>query len=192
MVKGFGKILSNTFLYEVENLELAPGHIRSFRRDGRYLTRCGRWSKGYKDTEGYYMMCRNVSVHRNIALCFVHNPCPGLFMIIDHIDGDPGNNDYTNLRWVDYQLNAMWRHDVEARYRKMFKRVGGKTVVYWAWVARTRFEGVEVTRQFRTQDEANAYLTTFRLSEFKRIYARKVNEYEAAKKRRLGYFYEQE
>ena len=191
MAKGFEKIKSNSFLYDKELMGVAPGQKRWFRRDGTYLTKYGRWTRGSLSATLYYTLYNNlVRVHRIIAFCFVFNPCPGLFDIVDHIDGDTKNNHYTNLRWVDQQLNAMWRHTVEPRYVKVQRKSPhGKMYIYWKWLARTRFEGVEVAKMFNSKKKANAYLKAFRLSEFKRIYQRKVTEYEAEEKRRTGYFY---
>ena len=46
-------------------------------------------------------------IHRLVAEAFVENPRPDLFNRVDHIDHNPHNNAFTNLRWVDGDLNKV-------------------------------------------------------------------------------------
>jgi len=46
-------------------------------------------------------------VSRLVATAFVINPRPDIFDMVDHIDGNTTNNHWTNLRWVNHQLNCM-------------------------------------------------------------------------------------
>jgi len=46
---------------------------------------------------------RNALVHRIVALAFLDNP--GKLPVVDHIDGDPSNNNVGNLRWATYDTN---------------------------------------------------------------------------------------
>lgn len=43
---------------------------------------------------------RNVSVHRLVALAFVHNDDPNLKTQVNHINEDKHDNDASNLEWV--------------------------------------------------------------------------------------------
>lgn len=47
---------------------------------------------------------KSLMVHRLVAEAFVPNP--ENLNIVDHIDGNKMNNDYSNLRWVDNKTNA--------------------------------------------------------------------------------------
>jgi hypothetical protein len=43
---------------------------------------------------------RHKYVHRLVAQAFVPNPDPQTLVYVHHIDGNPVNNHWTNLRWV--------------------------------------------------------------------------------------------
>ena len=178
--------------YKIKELKLfltaKPYYIRN---DGCFaITPDGPWQRGSPDKNGY-MRIRGCFkkrflqfyVHRAVGLCFVFNPCTGYFCIIDHIDGNVANNHHSNLRWVDTQLNGMWRHNVKPRYVKVVYKKCGKTQVFWKWEARTSFEGKDIKKYFATEKEANEYLTAFRSSEFTRIYNRKIKENNEEKTR---------
>lgn len=49
----------------------------------------------------------NLRVWREVALAFVPNPKN--YNVVDHIDRNPANCHYTNLRWVSPSLNALNR-----------------------------------------------------------------------------------
>ena len=62
--------------------------------------------------QGYLGMHRGVEgrkfvllLHRVVADACVPNPRPDIFDVVDHIDGNPLNNDPRNLRWVNSHLN---------------------------------------------------------------------------------------
>lgn len=44
-------------------------------------------------------------LHRLVAFAFVENDAPEIRDVVDHIDRDKMNNDYTNLRWVTHKEN---------------------------------------------------------------------------------------
>lgn len=56
----------------------------------------------YKDKKGYYRVC-GFNVHRMVAELFIPNPDNKPY--IDHIDGNPHNNNYNNLHWVTQKEN---------------------------------------------------------------------------------------
>lgn len=47
---------------------------------------------------------KSMAVHRLIAFAYIPNP--DNYPIINHIDGDPGNNSVENLEWCDHSHNA--------------------------------------------------------------------------------------
>lgn len=48
---------------------------------------------------------KSFMIHRLVALMFCDNP--NNYEIVDHIDRNKYNNDYTNLRWIDNSTNAL-------------------------------------------------------------------------------------
>ena len=46
-----------------------------------------------------------VSVHRMLALAWIHNPDPSTKNQVNHIDGNPQNNNLSNLEWCDNSEN---------------------------------------------------------------------------------------
>jgi len=60
-------------------------------------------NRGYKQIQ----LCnKHYLIHRLVAIVHVPNPCPESYNIIDHIDGNQHNNEYTNLRWVNQSMNS--------------------------------------------------------------------------------------
>ena len=77
------------------------------RDDGTYrFPGKERIYKGGTNKRGYVSCVFSKTIHRLVANAFVKNPRPDIFDMVDHIDGNPSNNHYTNLRWVDSELNA--------------------------------------------------------------------------------------
>jgi len=106
-------------LYDVSN----HGRIRSYDRIVRTKDRCGSWTtrkmngkilstppnnqgKGYP----YCNLVKNgkrvsVTVHRLVALTYVPNPDDK--PEVNHKDGNPRNNHFSNLEWVTHKENMV-------------------------------------------------------------------------------------
>ena len=72
---------------------------------------------------GYYIvdtfrgsLTETLPVHRAVALAWVENPDPEQFYMVNHKDGDPLNNWWTNLEWTDHSGNNY--HAVNSGLRK--------------------------------------------------------------------------
>ena len=67
------------------------------------------YGKGQKTAEGYYSIAINehtrLKVHRGVMLAFSPIDCPESF-VVDHINGQRGDNRLENLRWVWQSENA--------------------------------------------------------------------------------------
>ncbi len=50
-------------------------------------------------------LTETLPVHRAVALAWVDNPDPEQFVMVNHKDGDPLNNHYSNLEWTDASGN---------------------------------------------------------------------------------------
>ena len=108
-------------LYEVSDW----GNVRSLDRmvktkGGSTRLVKGRVLKQYVDRDGYRRVGLHyddkqciAGVHRLVAEAFINNP--DNLPVIDHIDGDRGNNMVFNLRWFTVSLNNSTE---QARHKK--------------------------------------------------------------------------
>ena len=62
---------------------------------------------------------KTIKIHRAVAEAFVQNPFN--FKVVNHIDGNKSNNDFSNLEWCTYSHNS--RHAVDHGLIKSSKRV---------------------------------------------------------------------
>ncbi|MDD4930591.1 MAG: HNH endonuclease [Candidatus Colwellbacteria bacterium] len=53
---------------------------------------------------------KNIQIHVCVAKYFVENADPKKYKVVDHIDNNKLNNDYTNLRWIDQSGNMINHH----------------------------------------------------------------------------------
>ena len=140
-----------------------------------YIQKLKPTSKGYQ-TIWHNGMCFHS--HRLIALAFVHNPIPTVFVEVDHIDCDPSNNKPSNLRWLTHQLNGMNRKNAVNAYKhKVFKN--GK-YRFSCWQSKVTVQGVShIVGHYKTKEEASRNGKEFKQKAFDRIYQEHI---DAAKK----------
>lgn len=112
-------------LYQVSNL----GRVKSLRAHNKWGIERESILIPAVEKKGYKRFCLNkngkgktVKLHRIIAQAFIPNPdnkpC------VDHIDGNPSNNNVSNLRWVTYWKN---KHNPATR-RRVVKAVAQYTI----------------------------------------------------------------
>lgn len=94
-----------------DNLYITNSGVAYRVKDGKHkVLRGSIHPQGYvyvggKTTEGKKITAK---VHRLVATIFVPKPDPS-YTQVDHIDGDPSNNHYTNLRWCTNQMNQQYK-----------------------------------------------------------------------------------
>ena len=141
---------------------------------GHYVSSCGKYvrntryeniTKVYGKNPIYtYLQSDGIRIHRLVAAAWVHNPFPGRFNTVDHIDGSTQNNNCNNLRWVSKRLNCIHRN--RKRYYEKVRTRMGKTY----YVSKIRSNGV-VTKQFSlTQGEAELKNRSLINDMFRKIY----------------------
>lgn len=121
-----------------ENWKEIPNH------DGFYVSNDGQVCSFKKTYNKYALMTpclnsrvgryyvkigdKNLSVHRLVALCFVDGKTEEK-NTVNHKDGDPLNNHYTNLEWVSQSENNKHAYDVlnrkknKAYSKRKFKKL---------------------------------------------------------------------
>ncbi|WP_312085165.1 NUMOD4 domain-containing protein [Exiguobacterium sp.] len=98
---------------------------------------------GYKRVSLYKdKTCRTWLVHRLVAITFIDNP--NHFDIINHIDGNPGNNSIENLEWCDS------KHNVNHAFNNGLMTSNKKTIL------KNIYTGEELA--FRSQAAADRFL----------------------------------
>lgn len=120
-------------LYQVSNL----GRVKSL---SRYVNGRKPLVKPLKErilkfwnNRGYLCvrLCPNpkvrkcIGIHRLVAFAFIPNPND--YPEIDHIDGNPSNNNVENLRWVTHRQNEL---NPITRERISNSRIGEKNPIY--------------------------------------------------------------
>lgn len=94
----------NTDFKVIPNFEDYEINLKGIVRD-RYTKKEFR---PHIDHKGYFYIQlpdKRVMVHRLLAFAFISNPNPEKNTIINHIDGNPSNNNLDNLEWCDYRHN---------------------------------------------------------------------------------------
>ena len=83
------------------------GNVYTFRSD--------MYRKPWKNARGYYQLSirdndnnmRTFNIHTLMGMTWVPKPDSDEKLVMDHIDRNKLNNEYTNLRWVNYSTNVL-------------------------------------------------------------------------------------
>ena len=112
-------------------------------------------------------------VHILVGHAWVHNPCPGVFKVIDHIDRVCQNNDASNLRWITQQLNCL-NQTLKKGWEKIVKKNGAvfyKTVI--------SVDGKRHVTYCRSKEVAIETSKRRQREFFDSIYQKHVNDFES-------------
>ena len=101
----------------------------------------------YKDGKS-----KDVRVHRLVAKHYCINEKPEEYKIIDHIDRNPLNNHYTNLRWCNNSVNMKNRGDYKSKTGYFNIYVSGE--LYQVCIKRNK---IRYQKYFKTIEEAIKY-----------------------------------
>ena len=118
-----------------------------------------------KDGYKRVLLCKNGDserfyIHQLVAIHYIPNPenkaC------VDHIDGNPSNNNVKNLRWVTKQEN-----ENAFRKKRTDNTSGIKNISYFKrdnkWDYRKQIFGKLIQRSFKTKNEAIWFKFTYEL-----------------------------
>ena len=89
-------------------------------------------------------------LHRLLAQHYIPNP--NNYDEVDHIDGNPLNNDLSNLRWCDRSINNMNRR-VFKNNKSGFKNISQRETGSW----RVFYKKYKINKCFKTKKEALCY-----------------------------------
>lgn len=134
------RIIDGYSNYEVSS----HGRIRNNRTD-RILKPSPKNSYGHLNID----LCKNGKrksylLHRLVGFAFCDNP--NNYNCIDHIDRNPKNNHYENLRWVTHSQNSRnkttYKNNRSGKQGVSFKNDSK------SWKAKINNDGKEITRSF--------------------------------------------
>jgi hypothetical protein len=138
------------------------------RDDGTLRLSSGRVTTG-TDMKGYRMHCVNRGVHRLVAEAFVENPRPDIFDMVDHIDHNRSNNHYTNLRWLDSELNCANR---KASKNVMYV----KSMKTKKWTGSFKVGKKRFRKTFETEAEASEWAHRQKAVAWQKLYEKKLTQ----------------
>ena len=104
------------------------GLVKTITKHGKI-----RIHKG-KDNGTGHLYCTIGYIHRLVAQAFIPNPDNKPY--IDHIDGNPANNNVDNLRWCTQKENLSYPIAIKRREKYLERRYGKKhkgfrDVIWW-------------------------------------------------------------
>lgn len=155
--------VSDVDKYAYNQIDRLGKTFRRVRHTPYLITSCGHWiisdnfphiTRHYSRNSRYRYLhtTDGISLHRMVGLAWCYNPCPGVFKVIDHIDGDSQNNDFKNLRWITQSLNGLNRVRKRWYEKKVKKSKGGKMCVWYQ--SRVQIKGKSIYGSSRTPEEA--------------------------------------
>ena len=114
----------------------------------------------------YHNLTPFKSLHQAVAHSWVFNPCPDLFAVIDHINGNTHDNRAENLRFLNNRLNMTnLKYGTGISYIKRHKK----------WQAKVTTDGAIFKKgEFHTKSEAELMAALWRDEKFHQHYKANV------------------
>ena len=116
--------------------------------------RAERFMKQSLNEDGYYRLSltnnngtKKFRTHRLVAQHYIANTHN--FTEVDHIDGEPSNNHFTNLRWCSRSINCMNRKIFKTN-KSGFKNISQRKTGSW----RVSYIRYKIQTTFKTKKEA--------------------------------------
>jgi len=168
-----------TFYNYVERREIPdmPGWFA--RSDGVIVTPWNAEVRGYANSDGYMHLkaslgastpSRFIYIHRLVALAWVYNPRPDIFIEVEHLNGIRSDNRPENLKWYNRQLNNLARRAKGFSFDKRRQQ----------WRALCTVMGKRNDLgYYKTAAEARIAYITFKKAQIKKIYASHLNDNES-------------
>jgi hypothetical protein len=139
-IKGYRDYL----IYEDGIVEKIKGHKKGFRKIN--TDKDGYLRLGLCNQDGE----KKFRIHRLIAIHYIPNP--NNYKEVDHIDGNPLNNNISNLRWCDRSINNQNRK-IFKNNKSGFKNISQRENGDW----RVRYHKYKIDKTFKTKIEAICY-----------------------------------
>ena len=138
------------------------------RDDGTIRLSSGRVTTGHLQ-KGYRMYMVNEGIHRLVAKAFVKNPRPDLFDQVHHIDHNRSNNHYTNLMWLDCELNNGAKK--VCKNAMYIKRLNKKK-----WCGAFKIGRKQFRKMFQTEAEATEWAHREKEVAWQKLYDEKISQ----------------
>lgn len=113
-----------------------------------------QWKDARRIRYGQYVYTTVGSMHRLVAYAYLGNP-PSSKHEVDHIDGNPANNDISNLRWVTHSENqsnsirqSRLKHTWSAKHKVIKKPISR------FWIVQYSLDMSQQLAKFKTFREA--------------------------------------
>ena len=136
------------------------------RDDGTISLSSGRVTTGHLQ-KGYRMYLVNEGIHRLVAKAFVKNPRPDIFDQVHHIDHNRSNNHYTNLMWLDCELNNGAKK--VCKNAMYIKRLNKKK-----WCGAFKIGKKQFRKMFQTEAEASEWAHREKAVAWQKLYEEKI------------------
>lgn len=87
------------------------GQLYSINRDLLMKKTAGKAIRKFLSLRNKDGKKQTVAMHALVARAYISNPKPGNYEIVNHLDGEPLNNNVSNLEWANHSTNGQHSYD---------------------------------------------------------------------------------